>query len=216
MGEAIVVASERHDQRERHELCDLMAQLGPDAPTLCAGWTTRDLAAHLVLRERRLDAAGGILLPPLGHYTARVQRSIAQRPWPELVDLVRNGPPWWSPWSLPRLGDKTNTLEFFVHHEDVRRAQPGWEPRPADPRRARVLWGLLRVAWVLYRDSPVGVVLRTPDGSKHTARRGARSVTVVGTPEELVLHAFGRDEAIVEVEGDQVDVAGLHRSRRGR
>lgn len=201
---------------ERHELCDLMDQMGPDAPTLCAGWTARDLAAHLVVREGRPDAAGGILLPPLARFTARVQSRIAQRPWPELVDLVRSGPPWWSPYSLPGLGDKINTMEFFVHHEDVRRAATGWEPRPADARRAGVLWGLLRRgARVLYRNSPVGVMLRTPDGSERTARRGERSVTVVGFPEELTLHAFGRDQAIVEIEGDQVDVAGFRSSQRG-
>ncbi|MGH4009232.1 MAG: TIGR03085 family metal-binding protein [Pseudonocardiaceae bacterium] len=202
--------------RERHELCDLMDQVGPDAPTLCVGWTTRDLAAHLVIREGRPDAAGGILLPPLARYTARVQSSIARQPWPKLVDLVRNGPPWWSPYRLPGLDDKINTLEFFVHHEDVRRARAGWEPRRADARRAEVLWGLLcRAARVLYRKSPVGVVLRTPDGSECTARRGERSVTVAGSPEELTLHAFGRDQAIVKIEGDQVDVAGFRSSQRG-
>ena len=210
MGEITVAAG------ERHELCDLMDQVGPDAPTLCVGWTTRDLAAHLVLREGRLDAAGGVLLPPLARYTARVQSSMTQRPWPELLDRVRSGPPWWSHYNVPGLGDKINTVEFFVHHEDVRRGVPGWKSRPADPRRAEVLWGLLRWgARVLYRNSPVGVVLRTPDGSEHTARRGARSVTVVGSPEELTLHAYGRDDAIVEIEGDQVDVAGLRVSRRG-
>ncbi|MGH3799041.1 MAG: TIGR03085 family metal-binding protein [Pseudonocardiaceae bacterium] len=201
---------------ERHELCDLMDQVGPDAHTLCAGWKTRDLAAHLVLREGRPDAVGGILLPPLARYTAGVQSNIAQRSWPELVDLLRNGPPWWSPLNLPGLGDKINTMEFFVHHEDVRRAATGWKPRPADPRRAEVLWEVLRWgAQVLYRKSPVGVVLRTLDGSEHAARRGARSVTVVGSPEELTLHAFGRDEAIVEIEGDQADVASLRGSQRG-
>lgn len=210
MGEITLAAS------ERRELCDLMDQVGPDAPTLCEGWTTRDLAAHLVVREGRPDAAGGILLPPLARYTARVQSSIAQRPWPQLVDLVRSGPPWWSPYSVPGLGDKINTMEYFVHHEDVRRAATGWEPRSADPRRAGVLWGLLRRgARVLYRNSPVGVVLRTPDGSERTARRGERSVTVVGSPEELTLHAFGRDQANVAIEGDQVDVAGFRSSQRG-
>src|SRR5882762_622635 len=39
------------DLVERRELCDLFLELGPDAPTLCEGWTTLDLAAHLVLRE---------------------------------------------------------------------------------------------------------------------------------------------------------------------
>ena len=201
---------------ERHELCNLMQQLGPDAATLCEGWTTRDLAAHLVLREGRLDATPGILLPRLTGYTARVQRSITRRPWPELVEQIRSGPPWWSPWRLPGLGDRANTMEFFVHHEDVRRAQPQWSPRRADERRARVLWILLgRAARLLYRQAPVGVVLPTPEGGQCTARRAERSVVLVGSPEELTLHAFGRDRAVVEIEGDQIDVAGLRSSQRG-
>ncbi|MGH4013263.1 MAG: TIGR03085 family metal-binding protein [Pseudonocardiaceae bacterium] len=201
---------------ERRALSDLMDQVGPDAPTLCAGWTTRDLAAHLVVRDGRPDAAVGILLPPLAGYTARVQRETAQRPWPELVEQVRSGPPLWSPMRLSRLGDKINAVEFFVHHEDVRRARPGWEPRPANPHRATELWSTLsRLGRLCYRKSPVGVVLRRPDGSEHIARRGARTVTVVGVPEELVLHAYGRAEAVVDVEGDQRDVASLEASPRG-
>jgi hypothetical protein len=79
-----------------------------------------------------------------------------------------------------------------------------------------VLWGLLRrSARVWYRNSPVGVVLRTPEGAECAVQHGARSVTVVGSPEELTLHAFGRDEAVVEIEGDQGDVAGLQGSQRG-
>ncbi|MGH3910316.1 MAG: TIGR03085 family metal-binding protein, partial [Pseudonocardiaceae bacterium] len=149
---------------ERLALSDLMERVGPDAPTLCGHWTTRDLAAHLVLREGRLDASPGILVPPMAGYTARIQRGIAQRPWPELLAQVRSGPPWWSPLRLPGV-EKINAVEFFVHHEDVRRARRGWTPRAADPRRAAELWALLvRGAGLWYRKSPVGVVLRRPDG----------------------------------------------------
>ncbi|HEY2795011.1 MAG TPA: maleylpyruvate isomerase family mycothiol-dependent enzyme, partial [Micromonosporaceae bacterium] len=78
---------------ERAALSDLFDVVGPDAPTLCEGWQTRDLAAHLVLRDRRPDAAGGIRIKSLAGYTQRVQQSFATRPWPELVELVRTGPP---------------------------------------------------------------------------------------------------------------------------
>lgn len=94
---------------------------------------------------------------------------------------------------------------------------PEWDGSRDRPTSARagLLWGLLRVARVLYRNSPVGVVLRMPDGSERTARRGEPSVTVVGCPEELTLHAFGRDHAIVDIEGDQVAVAAVQSSQRG-
>src|ERR671916_591983 len=44
---------------ERRDLAGLFLRLGPDEPTLCGDWSTRELAAHLVLRERRLVAAAG-------------------------------------------------------------------------------------------------------------------------------------------------------------
>ncbi|MBV8541489.1 MAG: TIGR03085 family protein [Pseudonocardiales bacterium] len=201
---------------ERHELCDLMERLGPDAPTLCEGWTTRDLAAHLVIRESRPVAAAGILIPLLAGLAARAQRDTAERPWPELVELVRNGPPWWSLIGRGPISEKVNGVEFFVHHEDVRRVGRGWERRAADPRRAEALWAVLsRLARLCYRRSPVGVVLRRPDGTERVARRGRRSVTVIGPPEELTLHAYGRAEAMVDLEGDQTDVQRLQDSPRG-
>ena len=54
-------------RRERYALCDTFEAVGPDAPTLCTPWRTRDLAAHLVIREGRPDAAVGLLVPPLAH-----------------------------------------------------------------------------------------------------------------------------------------------------
>ncbi|MGJ4074519.1 maleylpyruvate isomerase N-terminal domain-containing protein [Corynebacterium macclintockiae] len=47
-------------QSEREALANLLQQSGPDAPTLCEGWSTRDLAVHLVIREYRPDAAAGL------------------------------------------------------------------------------------------------------------------------------------------------------------
>lgn len=201
---------------ERQALCKLLDHVGPNAPTLCSGWTTRDLAAHLIVREGRPDAAVGILLPPLARYTARVQRDVASRPWPELVDAVRGGPPRWSLMRVPPVRDKLNAVEFFVHHEDVRRARLGWEPRPTDPHRGTALWAVLStLARLCYRSSPVGVVLRAPDGSECTARRGTRTVTVAGPPEELTLHAYGRAEAVVDLDGDHADITSLQDSPRG-
>jgi uncharacterized protein (TIGR03085 family) len=201
---------------ERAALIELMGRLGPDAPTLCVGWLTRDLAAHLIIRERRPDAAPGILVRPLAALTDRAMRDYTTRPWPELLRLLIEGPPWWSPLAIDVIGDRANLVEFFVHHEDVRRGAPGWEPRPPDGRRNAALWKALGMAgrW-LYRRSPVGVMLRRPDGAEHAVRSGPRRVVVVGDPGELVLHAYGRSEVRVEVQGEPAAVQAFQRSPRG-
>jgi len=121
-------------QSERRELCDLFDEVGPDAPTLCGDWTTRDLAAHLVMRERRPDGAVGIVFSPAAGYSDKVQSSIANSSWPKLVDTVRSGPPIWSPTRIAAVDKLANTVEFFVHHEDVRRAGDSWDERELSRR----------------------------------------------------------------------------------
>lgn len=201
---------------ERAALCDTFDQAGPERPTLCDGWTTTDLLAHLLVRERQPLAAGGIVLGFLAPVTERAMRGYGKQPWAERIDLLRGGPPPWSPFRLPRAAEIGNQGEFFVHHEDVRRAQPGWVPRPADPERDGELWALLsRSARLLYRRSPVGVALVRPSGERIEAKKGDRSVTITGEPAELVLHTFGRDAVRVQFDGDPADVAALRAMKRG-
>ncbi|SDP45291.1 TIGR03085 family protein [Actinopolyspora xinjiangensis] len=200
---------------ERQQLCDLFERLGPEAPTLCDGWSTRDLAVHLVVREHRPDAAGGKLLKALADRGERVRGELAQLRWEELVDRVRQGPPKWNPLGIGAVNEIVNSAEYYVHHEDVRRAQPGWQPRPEDPERAEALWkALSRTARYFYGRSPVGVVLRRPDGREIAAKSGPRTVRVLGSPEELLLHAFGRKPAQVNFEGNEADVLAVEDLRR--
>jgi uncharacterized protein (TIGR03085 family) len=204
-----------HD--ERLELADTMAKVGPDAHTLCGEWTVRDLAAHLVIRERRLDAAPGIFLPPLAGYTRRVQDSVAAGEWVGLVDDVRTGPPVWSPYKL--LDAQINLGEMFVHHEDVRRADGSAPtPRELSAEMQTALWGLLGLLGrVAYRGAPVAVDVETPDGRRRTfgKKSASRRVALRGEPSELVLHAFGRDAVVLEFDGDQADVAAVKGLDRG-
>ena len=195
-------------QHERAGLSALLAEVGPEAPTLCGGWHTRDLLAHLILRESRLDAAPGILVPALSGYTDRVQADVAPRAWPELLEQFRSGPPLLSPYRL--LDAQVNAMEFFVHHEDVRRVRDGWEPRQLSSGAEDGLWRRLRlISRVGYRSSPVGVVLQREDGASMTAKRGAHRVTLVGAPGELVLHAFGRDAVRLQPTGAPADVEAV-------
>jgi uncharacterized protein (TIGR03085 family) len=202
---------------ERQELCDLFLEVGPDAPTLCAGWTTRDLAAHLVVRESRPDAAIGILVKPLAGYADTVQGKVARRPWAELVRDVRTGPPLLSPFRLPGAQGIADPFEFAIHHEDVRRAQPGWSPRTLPVAEQDLLWQrLARAGRLLARTSPVGIALRRSEtGEMVVAKAGTPSVTLIGEPLELVLRLYGRRECVVDVEGAEDAVARFESARFG-
>ncbi|NYT94371.1 TIGR03085 family metal-binding protein [Salinispora sp. H7-4] len=206
----------QYAQSERKTLADLMQTLGPDAPTLNAGWTTRDLAAHLVLRERRPDAAGGILLPPLRRYAERVRQQIAARPWESLVDQVRR-PPVWSPISNPLLDGAVNTMEFFIHHEDVRRAQADWQPRDLAAGLQQALWqraaGLARLT---LRRFPAEVLVQAPGYGQRAAGRGGEQLRLVGAPGELVLFLSGRQRAArVQLDGPAGPADRLRDARLG-
>jgi uncharacterized protein (TIGR03085 family) len=201
---------------ERAAISDEFDRTGPDRPTLCAGWAARDLLAHLLVRERQPWAAPGIVVPALAPVTQRAMRGYDTVPWHERVGLLRSGPPLWSPMRPARLDAAANGGELVVHHEDLRRGEPGWEPRPPDPARDDAVWSVLqRSARMLYRRSPVGVVLRRPSGDQVHARQGATTVTLVGEPIELLLHGFGRAAVRVETEGAEQDVAALAAVERG-
>lgn len=194
-----------YSREERLALCDLLDKTGPDAPTLCEGWATGDLAAHLVLREHRPDAAGGVLGGPLAGYTARVQQRIKERtPFPDLVRTIRSGPPLLSFMSLPGMDDRANAVEYFVHHEDVRRAVPDWVPRQLSDGESDMLWQRLRMARFMLRKVPVGVELARDDvegdgagnrAYRITAKNATPAVTVIGSPAELTMWVMGRTSA---------------------
>jgi uncharacterized protein (TIGR03085 family) len=211
-----------YSREERLALCALLEETGPDAPTLCEGWTTGDLAAHLVLRERRPDAAGGVVGGPLAGYTARVQKRIRERtPFPDLVRTIRSGPPRLSVMAIPGVDERANAVEFFVHHEDVRRAVPGWEPRQISSGESDMLWHRLRSARFLLRKAPVGVELArddidagevSADGPCYrvTVKNATPAVTVIGSPAELTMWVMGRTTAArVRMDGTQAAVSKL-------
>jgi uncharacterized protein (TIGR03085 family) len=202
-------------QRERSALVETLHKVGPDAPTLCAGWTTRDLAAHLVVRERRMDATPGISIPFLAGYTAKVQERIARsNSWDDLVEMVASGPPIYSPFRL--LDPVANLGEMFIHHEDVRRAADGWQPRVLDAATAAALrrqLGLL--SRLALGKQPAQLTLQTTDGERIARVGRGDAVTVTGEPQELVLFVAGRDAVRVEFDGDPQAITAVRGSHRG-
>ncbi|GGZ49101.1 TIGR03085 family metal-binding protein [Streptomyces bluensis] len=205
-----------HAKRERLLLADLLEASGPDAPTLCEGWNTRDLAAHVVVRERRPDAAGGILVKQLASRLERVMAEFTSKPYDELIRLIRTGPPRFSPFSLKQIDEASNTIEFYVHTEDVRRAQPDWTPRELDLVFQDALWSRMeRTARLMGRSAPTGLVLRRPNGQTAVAHRGTPVVTATGEPSELLLFLYGRQQvADVELDGDKDAITKLHETKQ--
>jgi uncharacterized protein (TIGR03085 family) len=200
---------------ERASLSDLLDRVGPDAPTLCEGWLTRDLTAHLVVRESRPDAVLGVVIRPLSGWTARVQKKFARGDFTDLVNRLRGGPPIWSLFGMRGLGEILNNVEFFVHHEDVRRAAPQWEPRVLDNATNALLWKRSsQMAKRVLRSAPAGIELvRSDTGQRHTVRPGQPVLTLTGAPQELLLYMFGRrDHALVELEGDAEGFPVLEKS----
>jgi uncharacterized protein (TIGR03085 family) len=207
---------------ERTLLCALAQQVGPEAPTLCGGWDVRDLVIHLLVREGHPLAAAGIFVPPLAGVRRRTEDKLARRDFADLVTALRHGPPLLSPFSFPRLGEVANTAEFFVHHEDIRRAQPDWSPRVLRGEAEDLIWrllGLLGRGTALV--APTGVVMFRSDvaGARKRLRpapAGAGDVEVTGPPSELMLFAYGRQEhAVVDLSGEPDDVAALRGASLG-
>jgi uncharacterized protein (TIGR03085 family) len=205
------VAQIRLAQQERTTLCDLFVERGPDAPTLCAGWSTTDLAAHLVVRERRPDSGPGLVWPPLAGYTNRVRHAVRDHtPWEKLVETVRRGPPL----LLRPFDGPMNTVEFFIHVEDVRRAQDGWEPRPISPELADALWARVGPGGMAKKVS-AAIVITSPGRADKERGTGPR-LTLAGDPGELTMFGAGRQRAArVQISGDAVLAAQLRAASLG-
>ena len=201
--------------RERAALCDTFDRVGSKAPTLCGSWTTSELAAHLIVRERHPSAIG-IAVTAASGWTARTQREVASRSFDQLVRQLRSGPPWWSPLGLPGVDTAANTLEFFVHHEDVRRAVAPWDQRSLPEEDLIQLWHLLgRRAALFQRRSSISVTIRWIGYGEFVVREGETdqvkpTVALEGDSAELALYLHGRQShAMVELSGTPDDITAF-------
>lgn len=179
-------------RREREALCDLALELGPDAPTLCGDWTVKDLVTHLLVRERSLLGAPGIILPPLAKVTEMSMARLARQDLPTLVGQLRGR--GLTPMAVPVLDRLFNTMEYVVHHEDVRRARARWKPRTLSDADLGTVWSGLKISGKgLVRSAGVPVVVRRSDsGASAVLSSGDDPVTITGSPVELTMFLYGR------------------------
>jgi uncharacterized protein (TIGR03085 family) len=191
------------DDVERVQLCDLLTEVGPDAPTLLDPWTARDLAAHLVVREHDNLAAPGLVVPGAWARLAERHRlELRRRPYAELVETARTRRRGY--FSLGWVRRFPNLNELYVHHEDVRRAN-GLDPRTLPPGEEAALFSnVRRSAWFLarrLRGAGLEVAWAGTDRVVR-ARRGSPVARLTGSPGELLLYLFGRrPTADVEITG---------------
>ena len=179
---------------ERRRLAETFLEVGPGAPTLCEGWTALDLAVHLWVRENRLDAAAGMFIPFLEDRLKEGSEEVASRGFETVVKQWSKGPRFPMPVGV-------NTAEHFIHHEDVLRAQPGWDgSRELNESEEKELYGSLKVmSKGLLHDKKMPVVVE-PTGfprfvavDKHgVAEKGDDVLRVSGPVGELFMWAFGR------------------------
>ena len=102
-----------------------------------------------------------------------------------------------------------NSVEFFVHHEDVRRARPDWTPRELDPALEDAMATVIaRGGRLLTRKADVGITV-SPDGREPIRlRAGTPAVTITGPLGECVLYVYGRKSvAQVELDGPPAAVS---------
>lgn len=197
--------SQSFARRERLALCDLALQLGQDASTLSGEWTASDLVVHLLVRENNPLGALGILAAPLSGLTDRASAGWHELDFAQQVERLRE--PRLRPFTVRGVDAFINPHEFFVHHEDLRRAQPDWTPRPLATADEDLLWRLVgRFGRLLARPVGVPLVVRRA-GHEHVRSRlvrGAEPVTITGDPGELLLFCFGRDQVVgLEFDGPE-------------
>ena len=186
-------------KQEQDSLVETFRTTDPDAPTLCEGWNVGRLLAHLTQREHSLVAriVDSVARKPPGQEPG-LNKLTSQARTPQgydaLIDRFTQGAPRWSPMSWA--ADRLNFVEYLIHHEDIRRAQPGWRRRHLSDESLDTLWqGLKAQGATLVRPAGVPVVVRRTDsGETATLASGDDPVELSGPVTEIVFYLFGRDQ----------------------
>ncbi|MDP9806060.1 uncharacterized protein (TIGR03085 family) [Trueperella bonasi] len=199
---------------ERQRLAELLLEKGPDAPTLCEGWKTHDLAVHLWIRENRPDAAAGMMISAAQDHLESTTAKVSERPYEEIVKDWQNGPGTLNP---VRLLDRwMNLAEHFVHHEDVRRGQwmvDGTLVAPRDlteEENSALVSAIVTSAKMMLKRSRQAVCLVIPGRITLDIRpRGVdfgEVVVVKGEPGEILLWLFGREAVHLDLTPEDAQV----------
>ncbi|WP_158583114.1 maleylpyruvate isomerase family mycothiol-dependent enzyme [Nesterenkonia natronophila] len=184
--------------QERKAMVSALRSVTADAPTLCKGWSAQDLALHIVVRDSRPDLMVGRRLPLVGPKARAALQNLASGGYDASVDRVAAGPPPYFPQILKPVDDAMNTLEYYIHTEDVLRAQPGFElshRREISEELRKRIWQHASLTFFVMaaRKQNRRITFFSPGYGATTRGPAAAPLMMVhGTPEELTLWASGR------------------------
>lgn len=186
---------------ERRDLADLLETLTPaqwDAPSLCEGWTVRDVAAHVVSYEELSagQVAGRFVKARLrfGRANALGVQEYAARGPEAIIALLRAH-------AVPRgitagFGGRIGLTDATIHHQDIRR--PLGLPREIPDERLRAVLDFLPRARVLPSPGNMrGLHLVATD----LGWSRGNGPEVSGPAEALIMALAGRAVALPELSG---------------
>jgi uncharacterized protein (TIGR03085 family) len=172
------------------------------------------MAAHVYVRERRPDAALGVLpLGPVSRYTDRVMESVLEAQGYEgLLRKLREPAPILR---VLHIDEAINSVEFFIHTEDVRRPNNMPDRELPDEFERKIAGRLKQQGRLSFRRAGARVRLVPTVGEPAEFGKGP-VVEVHGKPSELMLLAFNRKaDAKVEYTGDPAGIEALKKARLG-
>jgi uncharacterized protein (TIGR03083 family) len=194
---------------ERAEFADLLDGLAPEqwnAPSLCQGWTVRDVVAHTIAylgqSRTRLLAEMGRARFDVDRLNVRGLAAYAGLDDERLRTLMRAGV---EPSGAAALyGGRVALIECLIHQQDIRRPLGLVRTIPEDR---------LRVAMNYARMSPVIGAARRTRGIRMVATdldwSAGQGPEVLGSGEALLLAMTGRAATVVdELDGDGVALLG--------
>jgi uncharacterized protein (TIGR03083 family) len=203
---------------ERLRMADLLSGLTAGqlaTPSLCAGWTVHEVAAHLVtyLRFGQLKIYAGIVATgaDLDRWNVILTRRAARRPTAEVVAALRRGAG--ARTTIPRSGYDPVLTDIVLHDLDIRR--PLGIPGAVHEERLRTAFRHLAD-----RPSPGFAMGGRLHGlrlvASDTGWTSGAGPAVTGNAESLVLAMGGRSPALDDLTGDGVPVLRDRLAARSR
>ncbi|MCW2513439.1 MAG: hypothetical protein JWR11_2481 [Mycobacterium sp.] len=186
---------------EREDFADFLAGLTPeqwDSPSLCAGWSVRDVAAHCVSFEGLTPGALTVRFLRGRLQTDRINAlavaDLADRSTGQLITILRDNA---KPHGLGAgFGGRVALTDNMIHQQDIRR--PLGLARTIPVERLRVALDFVRFAPTIrgaWQVRGVRLVANDLDWS------GGRGPEVRGTGEALLMIMAGRSDALADLDG---------------